>query len=776
MTAIQPLIDWLLRLPHDVDHSQWRVGFERAMPVWAWLLIAVALAVGSLWSLRGLTLSPTRRTIVGVLRTTLFLLLLVLICGPLLTLPRERVEPDWVVVLSDRSRSMVIPDAMVDGTRSPREAQLNQAISGHAEVWRSLAESRRVLHLGFDAGVRELEVGADGLPALGEPDGVATEIGPALTSALERVAARPVSGVVMLSDGRTIAPPDRALLRRLQSDGVRVHVVPLGASEPTGDHAIRAIDAPQRAFIQDEMPIEVDLDRSSSVGGALRVKLVDDATGEVLDAREFNDTESGRRTITLVGRAALPGERTWRVEIEPDGRDLVEENNTRRFRVDVIDRPIRVLYVEGYPRWEYRYLKNLLVRERGIESSVMLLSADRDFAQEGNAPIARLPRNAEEFAAFDLVILGDVSAGAFSTTQMDAIKSLVSKRGAGLLWIGGSRAVPRSWKGTALEETLPFRGALEPERFDEAVTMRPTARAARLGLLRVSGIDDEPWPADLSRAAAGWSRLEWAQRFEPADLKPTAEVIAETASGDGGRPLPLLVSMRYGAGQSMYIATDETWRWRYGRGESLPERFWLQLIRHLARSSVDANDSSLQLSVEPRRVESGDPVRIEVTMLDPTAASANAGGAAARKVIVTTTDASAGVEPQVLELSPVEDVPGRFATTIFPDRAGTYRVTSGDAPSATSPSVELEVVRGDMELARPETDHALLEQIADATNGEVLAIEDIELLLGPDLLPNRAVTVEHPLTQTLWDTPLALILLILIPALEWSIRRWSRLA
>jgi len=776
MSAFRAMLEWALRLPPDTDLSQWRLGLERPIPPWAWLLIATAIALAVAWSLRGARLSPLRRVTIGALRGTLLLLLAILIAGPQLTLPRERVEADWVVVLCDRSRSLRVADAVIDAAPATRDAQLAEAFARHADMWRSIGLSRRLMVLGFDAGVHEIDRGPDGLPMLAEPDGIATEIGPAIASALERVVARPVSGFVLLSDGRTTSPPERALLRRLASEGIRVHVVPLGASEASGDHAIRAIDAPQRVFVEDEVPIEVEIDRSQSVGGALRVKLVDAISGRVLDAREATDGEHGRRTITLVGRAETPGPREWRVEIEPEGRDLVSENNVRSVQIEVVDRPIRVLYIDGYPRWEYRYLKNLLVRERGIESSVMLLSADRDFAQEGNAPLARLPRNAQEFSVFDLIILGDVPAGAFSPAQMEAIKETVSKRGAGLLWIGGPRSMPRTWKGTALEEAIPFRGSLEPERFHEAVTMRSTPRAAKLGLMRISGRDDEPWPEELTRRTTGWSRLEWAQRFEPGDLKPTAEVIAETASGDGGQSSPLLASMRYGAGLSMYLATDETWRWRYGRGEVLPERFWLQLLRYLSRSSIDSQDRTLQLLVEPRRVESGDPVRIEVTRSDPDAMRQGASG---RREVVTLAprdDAGATTEPTTVELATAEDVPGRASTTIFPDRPGIYRISTVAEPGGAPTTVDLEVVRSDLELARPETDHELLAQIADATEGEVLSIADLGALAGSDMLPNRALSVEHPLTQTLWDTPLALLLVILIPAIEWSIRRWSRLA
>lgn len=771
MTGAPPssLASWFLRLPDGVGFRVDHLGFERPIPGWGWLLIAAAAAAFSLWSVRGMAASPRRRAAIAALRALLLLLIVLLLSGPQLSLPRDRVEPDWVIVLADRSGSLHIEDVVVDEGFSSREHQLRQAIIGQAPVWRELATTRRVVFFGFDAGLRELSTDEEGVPILGEPDGVATEIGPALAGALDRAAARPVSGVVLVSDGRTTAPPDRSLLRRIASEGVRVHVVPLGSAESSGDHAVRSVDAPQRAFIKDEIPIEVDLERSPGVGGALRVKLVDEETGRVLDAREFNDDLTGPRTITLVGRADEPGERSWRVEIEPDGRDLVPENNARSFRVEVLDRPIRVLYIEGSPRWEYRYLKNLLVRERGIESSVMLLSADRDFAQEGNAPLTRLPRNLEEFSAYDLVIIGDIPAGALSPAQSEAIKELVSKRGTGLMWIGGPRATPRSWKGAPLEELLPLRGSLELERFDEAVTMRPSARAARLGLMRVSGRDDEPWPDELASPAAGWSRLEWAQRIDAGSLKPTAEVIAETASGDGGRPQPLLVSMRYGAGQSIYLASDETWRWRYARGETVPERFWLQILRHLARTGVSSEDRRAQLAVEPRRVQPGDPVRIEFSILDPEAARSAASRLEAHMVPAEGSES----DSVAIELAPVEDVPGRFSATLFPDRPGVYQITVTQWPGE---SATLEVARVDWELADPQADHALLTLIAAETQGEVLRPEDLHRLLRNDLLPNRAVTIENPQIHALWDTPLALILLVLIPAVEWSVRRWSRLA
>src|SRR5262249_55026621 len=126
--------------------------------------------------------------------------------------------------------------------------------------------------------------------------------------------------------------------------------------------------------------------------------------------------------------------------VVPDGHDLSEANNEVTLRLDLVDRPIRVGYFDGYPRWEYRYLKNLLVREGSIRSSIMLLAPDRRFLQEGTDPLLALPRNAQEWGQFDVIIMGDVRPELFSREQLDAMREVVAKRGGGLLWIGGPQS------------------------------------------------------------------------------------------------------------------------------------------------------------------------------------------------------------------------------------------------------------------------------------------------------------------------------------------------
>jgi hypothetical protein len=804
-------IRWLLDIDVIPKGSQsLRLAWEHPWPNWLWALLIAAAAVFAFWSYSRLSGSITARRALASLRMLTVLVVLVIISGPMLELPRETVEQDWVLFLVDRSESMTIKDATsgdqqsAAGTqRVSRDQQLNQTLDAHKSMLAALANERHVVWMGFDTGAFNLE-GIEGsrdqgikdkdggsqpsmpgsldpsMPELGSPDGRQTRLGPALDQALQRAAARPVSGVVVLSDGRTDDPPARALIRRLQADAIPVFVVPLGSKEPLGDLAVRSVDAPRRAFIRDRVPVIVELDRlgESVRDVAATVTLIDAATGEEFDRVELPAGDE-REQITLTAEPELAGEATWQVIVDTTpapgspgggggGPDLIPDNNFQPVNIELVDRPLRVLFVEGYPRWEYRYVKNLLVREKSVSSSVMLISADRDFAQEGNEPITRLPRSPGEIAEYDVIVLGDVPAGFFSNEQLEMFREHVSQRGAGLLWIGGEHSTPVSYAGTALADLLPMKSPLNLPPIGVPVTITPTPLAERLGVLQLTAGNQVGWPRELSDPSYGWSRLHYAQRIEPGQLKPAAEVLAQTTEPFNGTPLPLVMAMRYGAGQSIYVATDEVWRWRFGRGELLHEQFWVQMIRMLGRESLSSAGEPARLEANPRRVAVRQPVRLELRVLDAQMIESPQSSAA---VVLENV---AGEKVAELELRRIEGAEDRYAATFLPEAAGELTAKIADPSFARlGLSASFEVLAPDDELRRPETDHALLANLAASTEGRVLLPAALDEL--PRLLPNRAVRTINPLTEPIWDTPLALGLVLILLTAEWIGRKALRL-
>lgn len=871
-------IRWLLDLKSlGFDQPGVEFGFTRPVPPWGWALVVIAALALGLWSYRRLEGGRLWRTLLGLARVLILVLIVVMIAGPRLIRPNETEEKDWVVVLVDRSASMGIKDAPPAaetgqtgagaGLRT-RQEQLRDAVERHAPMWSELEKDRVLVWLGFDSGAFDLgparsvnesgDTPPRGATSLrwGEAAGRHTAIGRALDQALRRAAARPVSGVVILSDGRSIDEPTQATLRRLKAERIPVFTVPLGSAEPVTDYSVRRAEGPRSAFVNDFVPVEVEVERfggTARLGGPpTKVQLIDDATGLVLDEKEVTwdaastpgadpaaappkapstaDAASGRPArVTLMTKAAQAGNPKWSVKIVPGGgaADLVEENNTAPLGIELVDRPLRVAYFDGYPRWEQRYIKNLLVRERSIRGASMLLASGRRFVQEGDDVMTTLPRSPEEWRQYDVIVMGDVRPELYTAEQLEQIKEHVAIDGAGLIWIGGEGSTPGAWRGTALADLLPFvmSGGDDAglEVWTGPVTITPTPLADRLGVLRLLPTPESGawWPPELSDPKTGWSQLRWAQRIDPGLLKPTAEVLA-TASGTGKTSegaaaavdtSPVLVSMRFGAGRVLYLGTDEIWRWRYGRGEVYAERFYLQMIRMLGRESLSRAGKLARLEASPRRAEVEQPIRVAVELLDQSlvdAAPASLRVRVVREGSVTpsgTRPVAPGEKPRPLtssegdELAPVELVltpegggggasrgnrlARTYAATWIAPESGRYRVEAADpllasvgasgAGGAGVLATLVEVWLPDDELRRPETDHALLARLSEATEGSVLSLRDIKDL--PKLLPNRKLRLAgEPDVETLWDTPLALILVMLLLTIEWVGRRLMKLA
>ncbi|HWB19838.1 MAG TPA: hypothetical protein VG711_06030 [Phycisphaerales bacterium] len=782
-----PFLRWLFdvkSIPTNGEPA--RLVWEHPWPAWVWALLFILLSLFAIWSYSRMTGSRAGRGLCAALRLCLILLLLLIISGPMLEVQRESVEQDWVLMLVDRSASISIQDVddptQPEAPRISRDEQLRAALDKNAGLLDQLARNRHLVWLGFSYGAFNLQSSAQSRPAatepaespterlaMGEPAGPRTSINTAIEQALQQAAARPIAAVVVFSDGQTDDPPSRALVRRLQSDAIPVYTIPLGSDEPIGDLAVGRIDAPRRAFIKDRVPVNVQIDRlgaANSSSGAT-VKLIDTGTGQTLAEEKIKPGDE-RDHVTLTAEPSVAGQATWEVRIDSDVKDLIASNNLKPFSIELVDRPLRVLYVDGYPRWEYRYLKNLLIREKSVKSSVMLLSADRDFAQEGNDPIARLPRSPGELADFDVIILGDIPANYLSPDQLEMIRDHIAQRGAGLLWIGGERSTPHTFADTPLADLLPMRGELDLQPLSQPVTMSPTPLAERIGVLRLVSQGQAGWPAELSDSSTGWSQLYYVQRIEPGQLKPTTEVLAQTTNMVNGENFPIVLSMRYGAGECLYVATDEIWRWRYGRGEFYPDQFWIQMVRMLGRESLSKTGDPASLEVDPRRIPIGQSVQVNLEIIDDSLIQAR------REAVTAMVTDESGSELAELNLLPQSGSESRFTATYLPQSVGNLTVKITDPLlSKQTASAALEVFAPDDELRRPQTDHNLLASLSAATGGKVLSPSELDQL---STIRNRAVKTRNPITERIWDTPFVFAIVLALFAMEWVSRRLLRLA
>ncbi len=782
-----------LRFGQDGVHF----GLAHPLPAWAWVLTGIAALTWSAMTYARLTGGRTSRMGLMFVRTVLLLGIVLLVTGPRLIHRHEEIDRDWVVALVDRSASLTIGDAPTgDGQRTSRNEQLRSALEETSPMWDELAAQRTLLWLGFDRGAYDLaRTEAGGVPVeLDEPAGRRTALGVALDQTLARAAARPVAGVIVISDGRSTDAPSRAAIRRLTAERIPVFVVPLGSPDPVSDVQLVTVDAPRVAYASDFAPVIVELSRvgaGQATGEGALVRLIDHATGQVLDEqrasfeRDSGSGEASQASVTLTTRPETAGAQQWGIEVIPDGEDLLAGNNSAEVPIEIVDRPMRVLFIDGYPRWEQRYLRNVLLRERSVDASTLILAPDRRYLQEGNTELESLPVSPEDWAEYDAIVLGDVSPEVFTREQLEQIREHVALRGAGLLWAGGPGATPRLWFDTPLADLLPFPpSACDGTPVIGSVLMSPSIDAERLGVLRLGEPGEPAWPDVLRDASAGWPLLRYAQAIDESQLKPAAQVLASAESITDGEVTPLVLAMRFGAGRSLYVGTDEIWRWRYGRGERLFERFWLQLLRMLGRERLSRTGASAVLTASPKRVVVEQPVRVSVELLDQFLVDLDL---ASVTVQAQRARAPGEADPEPIELTlertinPLAQARGaiadsaEYAVTWIPSDPGRWTLTPDEADLVgLEVSAEVEVILPDDELRHPEADHVSLSDLAARTGGQVLLPDQLGRLA--ELLPNRERRRVLEQAESLWDTPLALLLLIGLLTVEWVGRRVIRLA
>ncbi|MBG83469.1 MAG: hypothetical protein CMJ40_02860 [Phycisphaerae bacterium] len=757
------------------DATDLHLTFEHPLPDGAWFLVIIGSLSLAAWCYWGLLESNWKRLLLFSLRTSTLVLVVFLISGPQITFPRESVESDLVIAMVDRSSSLNIRDVPTIEGRITRDDQLMSLIDDEAKTWNDLSDRSELLWYGFSSSPFSLpfdegiEQGETITSLMDPPDGWRTNINGSMETLLDSVSGRSLSGIILFSDGRTTSILDRGLLRRLQTNSIPVFTVPLGSPSSVNDIGIIDIDHPENAFIKDSVPIVVTLGLTGGDSGSeIVIRLRDDQTDTVLDERSVVIDPDDPRVL-LTATLDEPGIRKLKVELAAGDDDLISENNQRFIKIDVIDRPIRILYVEGYPRWEYRYLKNLLIREESIESSIMLLSADMEFAQEGDLALERLPRSREEMNRFDLIIIGDVPAGFFTDEQLELVSESVSSEGTGLLWIGGRRSNPSTWNQSSLDDLLPFTPPFDLQNITGGVLVEPTETASELGLFIVDPQTDDGWIPDLSRRSTGWSLLRSVQRIASSQLKPTTEVLANVIDQDDSSH-PGVMMMRFGAGQVIYSSFDDIWRWRFGRGEELTDRWWLGILRLMARQSIDSSGRIGEISLDSPIPSPGTPTTMRLAVFDESVSRR-----IQDLVVVSVRDLDGG---EISEVELIRENDGsEWSSEWTPRDEGEFELVFSSSETSRlfqdGMKSSIMVRMPEAEYRNLDTDHGLLELISRETGGSVLNPDSMNLL--PDALPNRDVLIENPIRVSIWNSGFFFLVLILLLGFEWALRRMVRM-
>lgn len=768
-------------------HPWWLlVGLVVLVPIGLWIWRRQRRSFGAVP--HGLTVALT------VTRILILALLVVVLAEPYLTLDYLHKKKPILAVLFDHSASMLLPAgpftneaeilrvAQAAGYQTPDhkvDAEIRKALNriSRAKLAQSvhqtalvggtndLADKFDVRWYAVATGLRPVPDPADAAPP--HRGGAGTHLGDAISQVLDEAGGQEMAGILVFTDGQnTGGQPPAEVARRAATLGAPVFAVPCASAALAADAAVVDAFSAGHVALGDTVRVTAHIESQGLDGKTATVQLLDGTT--VLDSKDLALRGGEQQELDLTFQATRPGARYLTVNLLPlaEETELLRANNTENTQLRVGREKVRVLYVDGLPRWDFRFLKNALRRDHGLGGrqtalpDVVLEAEARRWPPELVA--AALPTSVEELATYHTIILGDASPKLLDPNFTRALSEAVRERGVGLVVMAGPQHMPQAF-GETLTELLPVK--LHPQA---AGVPAPPLRPFRLevtpqGLLHeVMRLDDQ---ADRNESA--WARMPpyyWCAAVERP--MPAATVLASNRDV-GGRygNLPLIAWQFVGDGRVLFVGTDSTWLWRQNIGERYFYRFWGQAVRFVARRD-GSNQPTSTLQVRPLRVEPGQPAEIELLAFDGegrprqdrTLAVRVLGGQSARTVTLTRDPA----------------LPGRFSGEFVTDTEGEYRVVYDPGSEVAFVESKFRVAAAAEELRRPNLNRATLEVLASGSGGQL--IELTELSTVPGLLRGQSKLIPVHREASLWNNWLTVILLATIYSVDVGLRRLRGLA
>jgi hypothetical protein len=769
-----------LSAPPAGEGRTWQLRYHSLGAPWVWgLAVAgiVALTVAG-YFIGHATLSWPLRVALAASRLAVFGLLLgVMLPEWSLSIQNHAYPP--VIVAIDDSLSMQVGDTGAGGPTRLEAARRHLAemvaelLSNHRHTVRlySVGEGVRFLgafHPGDEAKAR---AAVQAVQAAGR----ASRQGSGLRQLIDEGRPGPL---ILYTDG-VVTDGESLRQAAAYARSRRFPLFFVGVGNPGGLRALRLHDlmVSDTVFVRDTLVFEARLTAEGyGEKDEVKVWLLEKGREQPLAVRAVPLDPRGLPVqVRLEHRPTETGEKTFILEALPPEGDAGGLPARLERPVSVLPvKKMKILYVEGYPRYEYRSLKWLLetqtdpaTREKLFEPHVLLLDADPGFDESARPDMPP----AAELATFDVILWGDVNPDRLRREDLANVRDFVRVRGGGFLMIAGEHCAPQAYRHTPLADILPVeliepRPGLSvllpgaPERHPEPyhLILLP---GTRLGMML--GADGEPTAEPWWWSADGYRARQEADVLAVHPYRPARD----TADHAADHRQPLVLDWLPGAGRSMFFGFDETWRWRSLDGEAHYTRFWLHTLRYLAHVRQGRVTLSLDRQTPYRR---GESLRLLVRFPDEMRNLPDVD----RVVVVQHTapgqPAPAGGQPYPLQRVP--ETQNLYELRLDHLQEGSYRFWLSSPVVAPRPSVTCEVLGPPGERDRLLMDQDEMQAAAAASGGRFYLLGSADRLLD-DLPAGKEVLLGPVRELTLWDHPLIWGLVLALLVSEWLVRRWA---
>ena len=766
------MFEFFFKYPRSV-YTRGQFALLGAWPKWILVLLILAAAAALAWLIRSRmsTAAPVMRSwrawLIWSLQTLLAAVILVLLWQPAITVAELKPQQNVIAVLVDDSRSMAIQE---DGVS--RQAQAVQALQNG--VLASLNKSFQTRLYRVD----DVPARIDNLKDL-QPNAPSTRIGDSLKQLSDETSDLPIGAVVLMSDGGDNTGGISAdSISALRARHIPVHTVGFGRERAAHDVELEdAVIAP-RALADSRIAARITLRQRGYSGTKINLSVSDVSGGQnkLLASRAITlGTDGNLQTETVMFNIGGAGAKVLQIATAALPGEENTANNSLSRVVNVGSDQRRILYMEGEPRWEYKFIRQAEEDDRMVHIVSIDRTSENKIYRQGIADPKELsegfPTRPEDLFVYQALIIGSVEAGYFTPNQQELIHQFVDRRGGGLLFLGGQFALADGgWNASKLTDLMPTVLPTEAETFHREADPR-NGITHTTSELDTAGMDNiiTRLVDDPAANAARWKTLPYLMDYEdPGTPKPGANRLANMITPDGHK-LPLLVTENFGRGRTAIMATGGSWRWQMSSplGDTAHDLFWQQLLRWLvsdtpghvtasvpAQVLLDNGAVTLSADVRDAQYNPAPDAKVEAHILGPSGVSA------------------------LVEMTPVPDSPGQFQAAWSAPKAGSYltEVTAQKTDAATASVKELgrdvltfQRMDGVAENFHTEQNRELLERLASQTGGQYWKPDELGKLAATIPFSEAGVTMRE--TRDLWDLPLVFLVLILLRFSEWWLRR-----
>ena len=649
-------------------------------------------------------------------------------------------QPEWLqqflpeseptlLVLWDQSNSMTTEDVVNPDQAAAAAISRSEAIAKltQPDFWEPLSQANQDgerLNVVIEPFSSKLDDAKKG-----------TDINDALSGLQQRY--DNLRAVVLMSDGNwNVGGVPTESATELRMKDVPVFAIQAGSEEALPDLEVISLDAPTFGVV--DKPTRIPFSINSTMAREVPVSVsLTSSDGERLQ-ETFTVPANGTLQSAFVWRPKKVGEFELELKCPLVADERIEKNNSLKAPISIRKESLKVLIVESSARWEYRYLRNALVRDPGVDVNSILFHPSLKKVGGGKGYLKEFPSKDEELLKYDVILLGDVGVGKGQLSLEDCtrIKGVVENQATGLILMPGFGGRQLSLFESDLKPLFPIIfDTQQPKGWGNRIPSKFQLTEAGMGSLLTKLADSVEANDQVWRSLPGF---QWYAPVLRAKVGSEVLAVHATESNDNGR-IPLLVTKTFGAGKILFMGTDGAWRWREGVEDKYHYRFWGQVARWMAYQRNMAGGDALRLFYSPDRPKTGQTLTLNANAMSVSGEPLQSGN-----ITVQIVAPSGNTNNVKLTAESSEDQWGLFSGFFVPEENGLHQVTVSCEDSGAQIQTSISVQGLEREQVGKPAEATSLREIALVTRGELVTadkaasvIDSIRKLKSPEAQVKR---------------------------------------